>query len=170
MTELATQTPSLEDAIRQMINLGENDPITIARKCADLHGGTWVAEQLAAHWEEILAEIARQQIGNERRAAIVSVGGLRARKGRSIAKRNVLLATMFIPSKGYIALGDATVADLEEAASYRQRMADGLVRWATYYGDLADRLKAQGVDKVSRLKGELPPLPQERTELGEAAS
>jgi len=41
---------SLEDAIAQQINLGQRDPLTIADKCANLYGGDWVAEQLAANW------------------------------------------------------------------------------------------------------------------------
>jgi hypothetical protein len=149
---------SLEDAIAQQINLGQRDPLTIADKCANLYGGDWVAEQLAANWKEILAEIARQKLGNERRSAIHSIGDL-AREKAKPAKRDLLLTTLFIPSRGYIALGEATDEDLGEAAGYRRRLAGGLIRWADWYDDVRTQLLTQNVLRVRELRGQLPALP-----------
>jgi hypothetical protein len=148
---------SLESAIEQLIKLGEKDPLTIARRLADLHGGDWVARELASHWEEILAEIARQKLGNERRASIVSIGD-RSKAGR-VTKRDAVLASLFLPSKGYIVLGDATLEDLAEAEGYRRRLASGLNLWADWYRDTRELCETQGVDRVRDLRGSLPPLP-----------
>ena len=161
MSALATQELSLEEAITQLINLGEKDPLTIARKLADLHGGNWVAEQLAARWEDILAEIARQRLGNERRASVHAL----SERGAKVTKREAVLASVFIPSKGWIVLGEATREDLAEREAYMRRLAGGLYLWADWFGDLRELLEAQGVEKVRQLRGALPPLPP-KGELG----
>lgn len=157
MTVLAETTLSLEAAIEQLINLGENDPVTIAQKLAHQHGGDWVARELAAHWEDILAEIARQRLGSLRRSAIETIG-VRARQG-SVTKREAVLATLYVPKVGYIKLGDATTDDLLEAAAYRRRLANGLIRWSDWLESLAALLSEQGVGRVRELRGALPDLP-----------
>lgn len=148
----------MEQAIQQMINLGVKDPLEGARKCVDLYGVRWVAEELAANWEPFIAEAFRQALGNQRRAAIVSIGD-RARRGGKVAKREAVLCSMFIPSKGYIALGDATAEDLAEAAAYRRKMADGLHRWADFYESVQALVVDQGVARVRDVRGSLPELP-----------
>ncbi len=158
---------SLDSAIAQLLNLGERDPLTIARKLLDLRGGDWIADQLAAHWEEIITEIARQRIGSERRSTITSLSEF-ARKGKSAPKREVVLLTIYTPSRGYIAIGDATDADLAEAATLRRKLAEGLFRWADYFDALREQLQAQGVQRVRDLKGSLPELP--RPDLAEIES
>lgn len=150
----------LRDAISQMINLGETDPITITRKLAELRGGNWIAEQLAAHWEEIIAEIARQALGSQRRAAVESIGNLaRKARGTHVAKRDVMLATVWVPGKMYVKIGDASPEDLRAAAEYRRRLAEGLVRHAEWCDDLAARMEAAGAKRGRDYKGRLPELP-----------
>lgn len=164
MSVLPAQRLSLEEAIAQQINLGHNDPLTIARKCADLYGTDWVAEELASHWQEILAEIARQKLGNERRAAIVTLA-TRAREGK-VSKREAVISSLFVPGKGWISFGDATADDLVARESYLRRLADGLNRWADYYAAVRAELETQGVARVRDLKGALPDLPAAEIEAG----
>lgn len=149
--------PSLEDAIEQLINLGESDPITITRRLANLHGGDWIARELASHWEEIIAEIARQKLGQQRRAAVLTIGA-RSRQG-AVSKKEAVLTTLFVPRLGYIKLGEATAQDLLEAAAYRRRLAVGLLRWSDWLESLAAMISEQAVEKVKELKGSLPDLP-----------
>jgi len=66
---------------------------------------------------------------------------------------------LFIPSRGYIALGEATDEDLGEAAGYRRRLAGGLIRWADWYDDVRTQLLTQNVLRVRELRGQLPALP-----------
>lgn len=157
MNALPEQRLSLEDAINQLISLGESDPLTIARRLPDLHGYEWVALELAAHAEDILAEIARQRLGSVRRNMIVSISE-RAKQG-SVTKREAVLATLYVPKVGYVKLGEATADDLLAAAFYRRRLAQGLVRWSDWLESLAAQVREQGVSRVRELRGPLPDLP-----------
>ncbi len=152
------QDVSLEEAIQQQIGLGYRDPLEIADKCADLYGGDWVGEQLAANWRDIFAEIARQKIGNERRAAVVSISNI-ARENRKPSKRELMLTTLFVPKVGYVAFGDATAEDFAAASQYRRRLADGLLRWADYFDEWRALLATQNVKRAKDARGPLPELP-----------
>lgn len=161
---------TLEGAIAQLIALGEKDPLTIARKLADRRGGDWVAEQLASRWEEILAEIARQRLGSDRRSAVVSLAATVREHDRKPTKRDVLLTSLFVPKKGYVRFGDATADDLDAAQVYRVRLANGLMLWADWLGSVRALMDAQGVAVVKALKGALPEFPSaDVAEIGGAA-
>ncbi|MEA2387029.1 MAG: hypothetical protein QOJ22_1203, partial [Thermoleophilaceae bacterium] len=61
--EIRLEPPSLEAAIRQLIELGFKDPLTIARRLESTHEPGWLAAQLAMLSEDLIAEIARKQLG-----------------------------------------------------------------------------------------------------------
>lgn len=156
---VALATFSLDQAVAQLISLGEKDPLTIARKLEHRHGHEWVAAQLAERWEEILAEIARQRLGSERRGAIVSLSAQAREQGGKLTKRDAVLTSVFIPGAGYIRLGDLTVAQVAEREAYLRRLAHGIDRWASWFAALGGQMVAQGVERVKDLRGPLPELP-----------
>jgi len=63
------ESPSLEDAIAQQINLGIKDPLEIARNIEKLYGTAWMGEQLVAYAEDLVAGMARMRLGATRRSA-----------------------------------------------------------------------------------------------------
>lgn len=146
---------SLEEAIAQQITLGVKDPLEIARNLEALYGAEWVAEELASHREEILAEIARQALGRERRAAILPAV-VRERK----TKRQTMLAPIFIPGVGWKSLGDCTADDLAAREQFYLRAAGAMVRMASWCRDCIEAMRAQGVEKLGKLRGPLPELPE----------
>ena len=88
---------SLEEAIAQQIALGRKDPLEIARKIMAQFDEHWLKAELAAHGEEILAEIARQTLGRDRRSATLPA----VLAGERKPKRETMLAPIFIPGVGW---------------------------------------------------------------------
>lgn len=156
---------TLDEAIASLINLGEKDPLTIARKLVERFGGQWMAEQLAARWEEIVAEIARQRLGSERRSAVVSLTSTARDRHGKVAKRDVLLTSLYVPGKMYVRFGDATADDVTAAQAYRVRLANGLIRWADWLGSVRTLMDSQGAAVVKQIRGPLPELPAAPEEL-----
>lgn len=148
---------TLEDAISQVIDAGASDPYEIYRELNRRHGADWIVRRLTENAEEIVCDFARQRLGVERRSAISALRPTNER--RPVTKREAIETSLFIPSKGWILLGDATSDDLAEAVQYRRKMAATLTLWADWFEELRDRLRAQGADRVRDLRGSLPPLP-----------
>ncbi len=146
---------TLEEAIVQLIELGEKDPLDIARKLEHRHGLEWLSEELVSHREEIAAEFARQVLGRRRRAS-----ALPAVIEGTTTKREVMLASIFIPGEGWKALGDCTAEDLAAREQFYLKAAGSMVRWASWCRDCIEQMRDQGVEKLGRLKGPLPQLPE----------
>lgn len=60
---MTRQVVDLHAAITNAIDLGERDPITIARTIGRRYGQTWLTRELAARSEEIVTDLARQKLG-----------------------------------------------------------------------------------------------------------
>ena len=145
---------SLDAAISQLIELGEKDPIEIARKLEKRHGIDWLTRELSAHAEEIVSEIARQHLGRRRRAA--SLPSVIESSGTT---RETMLSPIFIPGVGWKSLGDCTTDDLAAREQFYLKAAGAMVRWASWCRECIEEMRVQGVSKLSQLKGQLPELP-----------
>lgn len=148
---------TLEEAIAQQINLGVKDPLEIARQLESLHGCEWLDGELATHRSEIVAEIARQTLGRERRAATLPA----VMSGERKPKRETMLAPIFIPGEGWKSLGDCTADDLAAREQFYLRAAGSMVRWASWCRDCIEAMRSQGVERLGKLKGPLPELPEQ---------
>src|SRR5688500_16738878 len=104
------QTLDLMEAILQLVNLGEKDPLTIYRKLEERHGTEWLATALFQYRGQIIPEIARHVLGNERRQAVETIATV-ARSERKVSKREVKLAAVFVPGEGYKKVGELTADD-----------------------------------------------------------
>lgn len=176
MNALPAETPvHLRDAITREINMGEKDPLTIARNLARNYGVDWIAVELAQNWEEIIAEIARKMLGDARRSSVVSLSGYarqqsaeqkRTGKRPDVGKRPILIQSIFVPKRGYIAVGDATIEDLAAVSALRRKLADGVYRWANWFDSVRASMVEQKVLRVRELKGQLPALPAAELEEG----
>jgi len=80
---------SLDDAIRQLIELGVDDPSEIARRLERTLDPRWLASQLVTHSEELITEIAREQLGRRRRDGMLAPAApTRHHPGRRDAARS----------------------------------------------------------------------------------
>src|SRR5437016_5274720 len=92
--EIAGQPVSLEAAIRQLIEFGFKDPLVIARRLGRTHDPDWLATQLVMLSEDLIAEIARKQLGARRRGFELAL-----RPGQPLANANMKLAGFWIPAE-----------------------------------------------------------------------
>ena len=87
---IVDECQSLDDAVRQLIELGFKDPLTIARRLENLHDADWVATQLVMLSEDLIAEIARKQLGQRRRGYRARAAAWAADRAREHAAGGVL--------------------------------------------------------------------------------
>lgn len=153
--------PDLAAAIRQQISLGHRDPLAIYRKIEDLYGTEWLTNQLFAYREDIVSEIARHELGNQRRTTFAAVA-----RRKNVRKHEKLLATVFVPGAGAKALGDCTVDDLHAVVGMYDRIEQASRRYRLFYEDVLARMAAQGAATVRELKGALPDVPAADLEAG----
>lgn len=146
---------TLEEAIEQIVKLGEKDPLEIARKVIRRYDEKWLAAELVGHGEEIVAEIARQRLGHNRRSSVAALPAVLTGKK---PKREIMLASIFIPGVGHKALGDCTAADHAAREQFYLNISDSALRWAAYHGEWKAAILAQGVERTSQVKGPLPEL------------
>lgn len=152
----ATQTPSLDAAIKQFVRLGVEDPVEIASKVRGLHGDDWLAAELLAHGDDLVAEMARREIGNIRRRAELAL-----RPGDEFASAEMKIAKTWVPGVGWKKVGDVTAADLSAKASWYERFAKANLIRAVWCREVIGLMEGEGVKTLGRLKAALPPLPDD---------
>lgn len=153
---------TLDEAINQQIELGEMDPLTIARKIEKLHGEEWLAAQLAAQAESLVAEIARKRLGSVRRSAEIAL-----RPGDEISQSDMKIAKVWVPEHGWKRAADLTRDDLLAKAAWYDKLVGAAAARAEWCREVAGMVAAEGVKKLGQLKQPLPQLPDGR-ELGAA--
>lgn len=145
---------TLDEAIAQLIELGEKDPLEIARKLETRHGHEWMVEQLGALSEQLVAQIARQRLGSIRRSAEVAL-----RPGDELSQGEMKIAKVWVPEHGWKVAADLTADDLLLKAAWYERLAGAAATRAAWCREVADMIVVDGVSKLGRLKRPLPPLP-----------
>lgn len=145
---------TLEAAIGQLIDLGEKDPLLIARKIEQQQGREWLAGQLAAYAEQLVAEIARQRLGALRRSAQVAL-----RPGDSVAQGELRIRSFWIPGEGWKRAADVTPDDLFARADWNERFAGAVLAQARWCRDVGQLLLDAGAATLGKFRGELPALP-----------
>jgi hypothetical protein len=153
------ETESLEAAIRQLIELGFKDPLEIARRLERTHDADWLATQLVMLSEDLIAEIARKQLGQRRRGYELAL-----RPGQPIAQANLKLAGFWIPAEdgtpAWKAASEITPEDLDRRATWYESFAIGVLRRAQWCRQVAALMRHEGAPVLSSLRAELPPLPE----------
>lgn len=144
---------NLEEAIAQLIELGEKDPLEIARKLSRQQGDVWLGEQLVAYAESLVAEIARQRLGSMRRSAQVAL-----RPGDTIDSSELKLRSFWVPEIGYKRANDLTPDDLLARAAWNETLALAIWGQARWCRDVAALMVSEGAKVLGRLKAPLPAL------------
>lgn len=150
---------SLEAAVRQLIELGFKDPLEIARRLETTQDPDWLATQLVMLSEDLIAEIARKQLGQRRRGFELAL-----RPGQPIAYANMRLAGFWIPAAdgtpAWKAAGEVTAEDLDRRAAWYESFAIGVLRRAQWCRQVATLMRREGAPVLAKLRAELPPLPE----------
>jgi len=156
---IAPEPPSLEAAVRQLIDLGFKDPLEIARRLETMHDPGWLATQLVMLSEDLIAEIARKQLGQRRRGYEVAL-----KPGQPIAHANMRLVGFWIPADdgtpAWKAAGEVTPEDLDRRATWYESFAIGVLRRAQWCRQVAALMRHEGVPVLGQLRAELPALPE----------
>ena len=147
---------NLEEAIAQLIGLGEKDPLVIARKLETQYGHDWVVEQISAYAEDLVAELARQRLGALRRTAEVAI-----RPGDPITSSEMKLKSIWISGVGYKRVADVTPEDLDARAAMYDRLMRGMGMRAEWCRETAALMRAEGARTLGKLKTALPVLPDD---------
>jgi hypothetical protein len=145
---------TLDEAITQLIGLGEKDPLEIARKIEARYEPEWLVEQLAAQAESLIAGIARQRLGSIRRSAEVAL-----RPGDAISQAEMRVAKVWVPEVGWKTAADLTVDDLRAKAAWYERLAGAAIARAKWCREVAQMMTDDKVATLRRLKRPLPELP-----------
>jgi hypothetical protein len=155
----ADQPPSLEAAIRQLIELGFKDPLAIARRLERTQDPDWLATQLVMLSEDLIAEIARKQLGARRRGFELAL-----RPGQPLATANMKLAGFWIPAEdgtpAWKAASEVTAEDLDRRAAWYESFAIGVLRRAQWCRQVAALMRHEGATVLAELRAELPLLPE----------
>jgi hypothetical protein len=152
---------TLDEAIEQLVTLGEKDPAEIVKKLQHRHGEKWLRTQVAARAEEVTLEFARRILGSARRR-----GELALRAGDAMSQAEMQITTAWVPGVGWKVAADLTRDDLLARAGWYERFADASLRRAEWCRDVVARMDDEGVERLGDIS-ELPPLP--RGEIEEAA-
>jgi hypothetical protein len=155
----------LFDAVEQQLALGVKDPIEVAERIRRLYDDTWLAGQLMAYADDLIADIARHRMGHYRAAAererelllLEDVGEGRReppRGRRRQRKADLMLASKWVPDEhggGWKRIGDLTVEDCRAIASHYRMLAQANERKAGLYEDYARQMEKEGAAKLSEL-------------------
>ncbi len=144
---------NLDEAVGNLVELGELDPLVIARKVEQRNGREWLGEELLARAEQIVAEIARQQLGAFRRSAEVAL-----RPGDEMSQAEMKIAKVWVPEEGWKVAANLTVEDLIAKAVWYERLMSAAGMRAQWLREVAGMMVEDGVKKLGGLKRPLPPL------------
>jgi len=145
---------NLEEAILQLIELGEKDPLVIARKIVERNDADWLAEQMLPYCEQFLSELSRQRLGSQRRSSQLAL-----RPGDDLADAELKLRSVWVPEQGWKRAADMTADDLDVRAAYLERLAGSIAIQASWFREVSGLMRAEGAKTLGRLKAALPPLP-----------
>jgi len=148
-----SEVASLEQAVRQLINLGENDPLDIARKIEARYEESWLRDELWALRQDVFSDIARTRINGSRQTAMKAL-----RSGEPMTKAKLLLHSEWVPNEGWKALSSWTADDLQARADYYRRIASTCAHLADWCEDCAALIEAEGVKTLGKVKADLPEL------------
>lgn len=145
---------NLEEAISQMIELGEKNPLKGAQRLEKEQGHEWIVQQLDAYAEDLIAELFRQRLGSRRRSAEVAI-----RPGDPMTSAVMKTQNFWVPGYGYKTAKDVTIEDLELRVQMYWRYMAGMKARADWCLLVVDMMKEEGVATLGKLKADLPELP-----------
>jgi hypothetical protein len=145
---------NLEEAISQMIELGEKNPLKGAQRLEKEQGHEWIVQQLDSYAEDLIAELFRQRLGSRRRSAEIAI-----RPGDPMTSAIMKTQNFWVPGYGYKTAKDVTIEDLELRVQMYWRYIAGMKARADWCLEVVVLMKAEGAETLGKLKADLPVLP-----------
>lgn len=145
---------TLDEAIAQLVDLGEYDPLTIAQKVESRHGREWLAEQLLAYAQEIVQDRARHVMRSTTRSTEVAI-----RPGDVVSSAVLKTKKYWVPGEGWKPAKDMTPADFEARGRWYQRLSVAHAIMAAWCFEVSGLLRDTGAKTLREFKGTLPELP-----------
>lgn len=149
-------SPSLSEAIDQLIGLGHRDPREGCDLLVHQHGKDWLLAAAAPHLPDWIADMIRQQINAERRQQVARI------TPAGLMTPEIKLMFMWVPHPdgygSYVRLADATAEDFDRRAVYLERLSLAVLRQAAWCRDVAELLRSRKLGVAGELET-LPPLP-----------
>lgn len=146
---------TLDEAVSQMVNLGHKDPLEIARKILEKNDKQWIATELTALAEDVIAGMARHVLGSQRRGSEIAL-----RTGDSgVSASDLKLRSYWVPEVGYKRAADLTSADLRLRAGWYDKLMTAAARRAEWCRTVAEMMDDEGAATMGKLKKDLPALP-----------
>lgn len=154
---------NLDTAITQQINLGQRDPIEIAKKIEDLYGQDWVKNELLQYSEDFIASMARSRLGAIRNNALHQMTNQRKQRSARVGEANFLGSTKWVYGIGYKKVSDLTVEDCQLIVSHYEMIKRAAETFSEFYSTLISRMLATGAVNLGELAKieELPTLEEE---------
>lgn len=156
---------NLEEAIGQLITLGEKDPLTIVEKLVHRHGKEWLDEQATLYAADFAADMARRVLGAQRRHSEVAL-----RPGDQVTSAELKVRSYWVPEQGWKPAKDLTATDLRARAAFYERLSHGALQRAAWCREVAALMESEGAEKLGKLKAALPPLPEDESAALEAVA
>lgn len=147
---------TLHERIQQLVNLGYEDPLKIAQTILSQDDERWVGAQLLSLSEDLLADLARSEIGRVRRSKIIAI-----RPGVPMTSAEAKTAVTWIPGVGFMKVARVTREQAAKTAEAYRKAGVALFRRSAWWSEVLGMMKGEGVETVGKLKAELPPLPDE---------
>lgn len=150
----------LMEVIDRYVNLGEADPLEIAKKVEREMGEDALSKELLALSQDIIAEFARKKLGSVRRTAEIAL-----RPGDPQTAANLGIAKAWVPTIGdnpphWKRASELTAGDLRARGRWYERFAISAAQRAIWCMEVADMIDEEGVLTLGELKAPLPSLPE----------
>lgn len=139
----------LEDFIERELNLGQKDPHVIYDKLKKQLGAERLATLALPYVPDLIAEMARQKLNQQRRMAIARINE------RTLEQDEVQLKSLWVPSDEgivYKRIADMTAEDFTDRADYLDRMVVGIRRHSQWCREVATAIKRNKVSTAGELK------------------
>lgn len=149
---------TLHERIQQLVHLGYEDPLKIARTIIEQDDRNWLQTEIAGLAEDTLAELARHEIGRDRRSKIIAL-----RPGNAMTSAEAKTASVWIPGEGFKKVAKVTVAEAARAAEWYRRAGVALFQRSVWWSELVGMMRSEDAKTIGQLKTPLPPLPDEDT-------
>lgn len=158
-SKVPSSVRSLEDVVTQLVNLGLEDPLSIARKVIETNDPGWLADQLVMYGEDFIADMARRKLRAESNKAELAL-----RPGDIVASGELKIKKYWIPGLGWKTAADLTSDDFRARAGWYDAFATASAQRAAWCRDVADLMDSEGAQVLGDLHVPLPPVPGDSLE------
>lgn len=162
-----SQQDTLRDAVMEIVNDGERDPVKVVARLSEFYGQKWLLRQIVGIIAIMVAEAQGTGRGRIEPRARTESGLPRVQK----ASGDFFQSARWVNAEiGWRRLADLTESDCREIAAQYDLLATVAGRHSAWFIEVADRLRDEGALSVGEIIDLLPipPMASEPLELARA--